>query len=256
VTERMTVEIHRGQDGAIPDLRHEWDQCLTRCPPGQTLFSHDWHNAWMQTCGMRKPLNGESIVLVVRSDEGMPILILPLAVQSIYGVRCLTSVGPRQPFRSFLCAEGLESKACDAVVSELFAGAVDWDAIHIGPTLADQRCCAALFSSLESRGSVLLKASSGPTIVKDLSGPFEKWRSSKSRKRILSYERSFLRTPHTSIEHFESPELAWNGSTPDLETFTTKAGWEAERPMRPSVSWPFGNRQQPGRLVLPSGPQE
>ncbi len=206
----VTVAVLEGGDGALPDIRDDWQRCLAAAPDHQQLFSFEYFSAWLRYEARGGRFSGETRVLVARHRDGEVLGILPLACKRYGLLRIWMLAGPYEPLRGFLCHPRLIHEVSEAFARKLVSMHIWLQAVRIGPVdisfpevallLEHMKRLTGRLASFETPAAVY--ATGLPTTV----AQFEEWvRASKARSRIASRQRRLERDEGLRIERYANP---------------------------------------------------
>lgn len=198
----IQVTTLRAGRPAPASLCQSWEDCLSRCPARLRLFTLPWFQAWLTHYASARPWLGILRLLEARNDAGQTLGLLPLAERRQKGIRILSLGGFYQPLRTGLIADDAAGEVAAAMASALRQQR-DWDILRLAPTDTANGGRAALDQALQAAFRTVT-VPLGRTIVNRVEDEAA-IASSKTFKRIRSYERKFLREPAHRIVYLPSP---------------------------------------------------
>ncbi|HVX15435.1 MAG TPA: GNAT family N-acetyltransferase [Pirellulales bacterium] len=207
----LTVRLFCEEKGHLPPIADLWRDGLSGAPARQQLYGYGWYAAWSKTYGTRRPWTGRSRILVVQTDDGETVALLPLVEMRLYGANVLSLAGFFQPNRAFVCADNHVGPACQALAQALFCAPLNWHVLRLGPMNADLPESIHLFDALRgASGNTSTKRLSPMIVASDLPTNFEAYQREVLGKRftkdILYYERRLRSGGSTSLRHFANPQ--------------------------------------------------
>ena len=274
----LHVEQNDCATGLDPALKSTWDELRLSLPSTQALYSFEWTQNWFHHYANSAPWTGASRTLVVRRGT-QPVAIIPFAIRQQSRLTILSLAGFYQPLRTWLCTENDAHAAGSAMIQHLSQSASDWDLCRMTPVDCATPARDAFVSGLRAATNGIQDSPLGRTIVHAVKPDLEAYRSSKTFKRVQSYERKFLKQADARVEHFTNPTgddakrmlhdlgeiearswLARDGGDLRFATPTDHAFWtahteSAERETTPFNAWIayLGETAVGFRVVLSSG---
>ena len=229
MAEAITIETITASDGRFPDVREAWEQCLTRCPPTQQLFTFEWYRTWVENCARTAPWTGYICVLIARRADGEAVALLPLVGRRQQRLSMLSLAGLYQPVRSFPCVPADAPAACRAFLQTLAARPERWDLLRLGPIDDATPERVAMLEALNAAGFATASIPLGRTIVNSLETSMEAYASAPAVKKMRYYERRFLRDGDANIRHFENPVRPILKSLLEDLQYVEQRSWLAEQ---------------------------
>lgn len=205
----LTVEMYEGRDGVLPNIRDEWEKCLSDCPEHQQLFGFEWVSSWLSTLGSEDKWTGESRLFLAYDAQGRLRGVLPFAKCRYRGATFWALAGGFQPVRGFVCHEEVNGLICRAFARAMLKKQRASELYRLGPTDTFFPERAALVNELSMQSHRLVLFAQKPTIVIDdlprSIEDFERMAKTKSSmKGIRYYQRKAEREGRLKIRHFSN----------------------------------------------------
>jgi hypothetical protein len=207
----ITVRVLEGKSGTLPDIRTEWEACLSSAPEHQGLFTYEWYAVWVRDLGSAGPWTGETRLLLAYDDDRVLRGILPLARRHSFHVPFWCLPGYYQPVRGFVCHEAVSAAVCTAFAQTLLR-IQGWNELYrFGPSDTAYPERAMLVKELSRRCRRVVLFHDDPTIITyDIPRSEEEFRKMvqehSSMKRIRSYERRMERDGVAEVRHYCRPQ--------------------------------------------------
>lgn len=206
----VSVEILEGSGGTLPDIEHEWAECLRSAPEHQQLFGYHWYSAWLQHLAREDEWTGEMRVLLARDAGKRLIGILPLAKRCFRGAVFWGLAGYYQPHRGYVCLQEQRAAVCAAFARALLKMQGLRECLRLGPydTAFPER--RLLVEELARRSRRMSIFNLEPTIVardipQSLDAYHQMVRNHSSMRRAQSYQRRMERDGDAEIRHYRRP---------------------------------------------------
>jgi CelD/BcsL family acetyltransferase involved in cellulose biosynthesis len=206
----VTVTVVEGRNGALPDIRDDWQRCLAAAPDHQQLFTYEYFNAWLTHEARGGRFSGETRVLVAHDRDGQVLGILPLACKRYGLLRVWMLAGPYEPLRGFLCHPRLMQQTCVALARKLVSMHVWLQAVRLGPVDTSFPEIALLMEHMQRLTNrvasfvtpAAIYVASVPTTTEQFR---ERVRASRNLSRIASRQRRLEREEGLRIERYANP---------------------------------------------------
>lgn len=244
----ISVEILEGHDGTLPDIEHEWVECLQNAPEHQQLFGYHWYSAWLQHLAREDEWSGEARLLLARGSGKSLLGILALAKRCFRGAVFWGLAGYYQPHRGYVCLAEHRAAVCAAFARALLKMQGLRECLRLGPydTAFPER--RLLVEELARRSRRMSAFNLEPTIVaRDLPQSLEAYdemvRNHSSMWRARSYQRRMERDGDAEIRHYQRPlgeEL--RGMLADCAAVERKSWLASDAEARPRFVSPASQR--------------
>lgn len=206
----VTVAVLEGRNGALPDIRDPWQQCLAAAPDHQQLFSFEYFSAWLRYDARGGRWSGETRLLLAHDCDGELVGILPLACRRYGLLRVWMLAGPYEPLRGFVCHRRLAAEVAEGFARQLVSMHGWLQAVRLGPIDTSFPEVALLMEHIQRLTGRLASfvtpaavyVANVPTTVAQLQ---ERTRASRSLSRIASRQRRLEREEGMRIGRYTNP---------------------------------------------------
>jgi CelD/BcsL family acetyltransferase involved in cellulose biosynthesis len=209
----ITVEVVNARNGDFPNLKAEWDRCLTKAPMHQQLYSYDWIATWVRHIANAKqggPWTGRSRVFVARNQHGDMVGVLPFTQRHEYGINWWSLSGNDLPRRGFVCLDEYREEICDAF-ADAIAKTQGWcEVTRMGPIYMVTPERPAFVNALKIRTkSIVMVDYAKRVMIRNIPESIEAYdrmiKERSSFKRVATYERKLQREGKAEIRQFRNP---------------------------------------------------